>query len=150
MKLLTINSSGCGDPSNIAFYWLPRGYIHMAWIPPSSPSACSTERVAAIGEEPWAGSRWETLSTEALVKCVSISCTKTEASYCCVVEPGFGSAGQARVIFFQQVIFVKFTILLFFQKCRTFSICLWTRVEQKSRKISISNCFPLIIMFDNC
>lgn len=66
MKLLTINSSGCGDPSNTAFYWLPRGYIHRAWIPPNSPSACSTGRVAAVGGEPGAGSRWESLSTGAL------------------------------------------------------------------------------------
>lgn len=51
----------------------------------------------------------------ALVERVSIPWTKTEASYCCVVEPGLGSAGQARVIFFpQQVIFIKFTVLLFF------------------------------------
>lgn len=40
------------------------------------------------------------LSTGALVKHVSIFWTKTEASYCCVVEPGFGSAGLPRVIFF--------------------------------------------------
>lgn len=105
MKLLTINSSGCGAPSNIAFYWLPQGYIHMAWIPPSSPSACSTGRVAAVGGEAWAGSWWEALSTGALVKHGSISWTKPDPSYCCVVGPGFGSAGQARVIFKKSLFF---------------------------------------------
>lgn len=38
MKLLTINSSGCGDQSNIAFYWSPGGYIQTARIPLKSPA----------------------------------------------------------------------------------------------------------------
>lgn len=54
------------------------------------------------------------LSTGALVEHVSIPWTKTEASYCCVVEPGFGSAGQAGVIFFPASDIYKIYYFIFF------------------------------------
>lgn len=121
MKLITINSSGCGDPSNIAFYWLPGGCIHMAWIPPNSPSAAPQggllQLEGSLGQA--AGGK---MSTGALLEHMSIPWTETEASYCCVVQPGFGSAGQVRVVSFfpQQVIFIKFTILIFFSEMSYF------------------------------
>lgn len=98
MKLLTINSSGCGDQSNIAFYWSPPGYIQAAWIPPNSPALApqgellqmeeSLEQAAGGKHCPW-GIWWNCDDP-----------TETEASYYCVMQPVFESAGQSGEDFF--------------------------------------------------
>lgn len=110
-----------------------------------------------VGGKAVAGSWWGALSMRTLVEHARIPWIKTEASYYCVIEPVFDSAGQSRekdLIFFfsQQMIFIEFTslnLLKNFLEMSYFSHIFMNQGGADVQRDLHQNFCYLITMFDN-